>query len=250
MRKLFLLIIILLSALARGQVVNIESLRTFADSTGFHGIENLNVDYRRNTRELLNLTNNLSLKYQKQRHILLLLNTLDVQLANSVVLEQTAFVHFRYNYRQTERLYYEVFWQYQRNVPLKIDPRILVGAGPRYKVVNEKKFKLNLGLLGMYEYDDEAGNDIIHRDFRFSGYLTLGYKGGDKFNWMNFIYYQPRFDYLHDYRINLETQMQWVIFKGLSFTTSLTFKYDSFPVQDPGIPNLTVNWVNGLSYRF
>ena len=69
MRKLFLLILVPLLYSAQGQVVNIESLRSFADSNGFHGIINLNMDYRRNTRDLLNLTNNVSLKYQKQRHI-------------------------------------------------------------------------------------------------------------------------------------------------------------------------------------
>ena len=250
MRKLFLLLLYFIFYSAQGQVVNIESLRSFADSNGFHGVENLNIDYRRNTRDLLTLTNNLSLKYQNKRHILLLLNTLDVQLANSVVLEQTSFIHFRYNYKQNERLSYEVFWQYQRNVPLRIDPRVLVGFGPRLILFSEGKFLANLGVLGMYEYDDEAGNDIIHRDIRMSGYLTLGYKGGDRFNWMNFLYYQPRIDYLNDYRINLETQLQWLIFKGLSFVTTLNFKYDSFPVQDPNIPKLTINWINGLSYRF
>lgn len=250
MRKLFLLIFCSLLYAVRGQVVNIESLRSFADSSGFHGAENLNVDYRRNTRELLTLTNNLSLKYQTKRHIFLLLNTIDVQLANSVVLEQTSFVHFRYNFKQGERLYYEVFWQYQRNIPLKIDPRILVGVGPRIILSDKEKFRTNLGLLGMFEYDDEAGNDILHRDFRLSAYLTLGYKGGDRFSWMNFVYYQPRLDYFNDYRVNLETQMQWVIFKGLTFVTTLNFKYDSFPVQDPNIPKLTVHWVNGLAYRF
>ena len=250
MRKLVLLLLLSLMYSARGQVVNIESLRSFADSNGFHGIINLNMDYRRNTRDLLNLTNNVSLKYQKQRHIFLLLNTLDFQLANSVVLEQTSFVHVRYNYRQSESLSYEVFWQYQRNVPLRIDPRVLVGLGPRFMLIREEKFKANLGVLGMFEYDDEANNDIIHRDFRFSGYLTLAYLGGDNFNWTNFVYYQPRIDYLNDYRVNLETQLQWVIFKGFSFVTTLNFKYDSFPVQDEAIPKLTINWINGISYRF
>lgn len=250
MRQLLLFILFSSTFVLQGQVVNIESLRSFADSNGFHGIENLNIDYRRNTRELLTLTNNLSLKYQKQRHVLLFLNTLDIQMANSVVLEQTSFLHFRYNYRQSERLSYEAFVQYQRNVPLRIDPRMLVGIGPRFILADGKKYIANIGVLGMLEYDDEAGNDIIHRDFRFSSYITLGYKGSDRFKWMNFLYYQPRVDFLNDYRINLETQIQVIIFKGLSLVSTINFKYDSYPVVDPGIPNLTFNWVNGLSYRF
>jgi hypothetical protein len=250
MRKIYLLILCSFLYSSQGQVVNIESLRSFVDTTGFHGAENLNVDYRRNTRELLVLTNNLSLKYQNKRHTFLLLNTIDVQLANSEVLEQTSFVHFRYNLMQGKRLYYEVFWQYQRNIPLKIDPRILVGLGPRFIISKSEKLRTNLGLLGMFEYDNEAGNDILHRDFRLSAYFTLGYKGGDRFSWMNFIYYQPRLDYFNDYRINLETQMQWVIFKRLSFVTTLNFKYDSFPVKDANIPNLTAIWVSGLAYQF
>lgn len=250
MRQFFLLIFIFILYSAHAQVVNIESLRSFADTNGFHGVENLNIDYRRNTRELLTVTNNLSLKYQKQRHVFLFLNTFDLQLANSVVLEQTSFFHLRYNYRQSEHLSYEVFAQYQRNIPLRIDPRVLVGLGPRFILADTKKFISNIGVLGMYEYDAEANNDIINQDFRFSGYLTLGFLGGERFNWMNYVYYQPRIDYLNDYRINLESQLQLVIFKGLSLVTMVNFKYDSFPVVDPNIPKLTLGWVNGLAYRF
>ena len=250
MRILFLFLLLILLNPAKAQVVNIESLRSFVDTNGFHGVENLNVDYRRNTRELLTLTNNLTLKYQNKRHVLLFLNTLDIQLANSTVLEQTSFFHLRYNYRQTERLAYEVFAQYQRNIPLRIDPRILVGLGPRYKIITGGKFIANAGLLGMYEYDDESGNDTIHRDYRISTYLTLGYKGGERFRWMNFLYYQPRVDKFEDYRINLQSQLSVVIIKGLSFVTTVNFRYDTFPVVDPAIPDLTLTWINGLAYRF
>ncbi len=250
MRHFYPLLFIVIAVTARGQVVNIESLRSFADSNGFHGIENLNVDYRKNTRELLTLTNNLSLKYQKQRHILLFLNTVDVQLANRVVLEQTSFFHLRYNFKQNEYLSYEVFAQYQRNVPLRIDARILIGFGPRFILVKDRKYLANVGVLGMLEHDDEAGNEVIHRDVRMSSYLTLGYKGGKSFTWMNYLYYQPRLDYFKDYRINLESQLQMVIFKGLAFTSTINFKYDSFPVIDPDIPKLTLHWINGLSYKF
>ena len=251
MRHLLLLsTLFLITYSLQAQIVNIESLRSFVDTSGFHGVENLNIDYKRNTRELLTVKNNLTLKYQKKGHTLLFLNTLDVQLANKVVLEQTSFFHLRYNYRQNKTLSYEIFAQYQRNVPLRIEPRILMGLGPRISLVSEKKLISNLGLIVMMEYDDESGNDIIHRDVRFSGYLSLGYDSGKNFSWMNFLYYQPRMDYLNDYRVSLESQLKLTIIKNLGFVTTLNFKYDSFPVVDPNIPNLTLEWINGLAYRF
>lgn len=240
----------LIPQLAVAQIVNIESLRSFADTSGFHGIENFNVSYTRNTRELLKLTNNLSLKYKEQRHTWLFLNTLDVSLANKTVLEKNLFLHLRYNYRQNDWLTYEVFSQYQKDVPLRIENRMLAGIGPRFTLANKKRAKVFLGTLGMYEHDEELNTGTTNRAVRLSSYLSFTYGIEEKLNWANYIYYQPRVDRFEDFRTSVQSQLQVLIWKSLSFTTTLTLAYDAFPVPDPAIPNLTVKWTNGISYTF
>ncbi len=232
------------------QIVNIESLRSFADTTGFHGVENFNLNYTRNTRELVEITNNLSLKYRKGRNTVLFLNTLDVSLANKIVLEQNLFFHLRYNYRQNNWLSYEAFSQYQKDLPLRIQKRTLMGLGPRFTLLEKERLKIFFGPLLMYEYDDELGTDTINEDIRLSSYLSVTYLLKARLSWANYLYYQPRLDKFDDFRTSLQSQLQLAIFKTLSFTTTFTMAYDAVPVNDPAIPNLTIKWTNGISYTF
>lgn len=233
-----------------GQIVNIESLRGFADTLGFHGRENLNLSYTRNTRDLLTISNNLGMKYQTERSSWLFLNSITIQNANEQALQQNFFAHLRYNYSQNDWLTYEVFVQYQKDVPLRINHRNLIGIGPRFRLWRGKKNYLNAGLTLMNEIDDELDNEIVHRDIRLSSYLALGLASKDHLEWSAYLYYQPRPDVWRDFRTSLQTQLSLKIIKNLSFITALSLNYDAFPVVDPEIPGFTMNWTNGLTYSF
>ena len=246
------LVLLLVSSFSRvsAQIVNIESLRSFVDTNGFHGVENFNIGYTKNTRELLNVTNNLSLKYEKERSAWLFLNTLDVLMANNETLEQNLFFHLRYNYKQNDWLIYEAFTQYQKNVPLRISDRVLAGLGPRFKIMEKEKSSIYVGAILMYEYDDERNTEIVNKDVRLSNYLAVNVEIEGKFKWANYLYYQPRVDKFEDFRTSLQSQLQIQIIKRLAFATTLNLAYDAFPVEDPAIPEFTMKWTNGISYRF
>lgn len=251
-RSLIFRVFLLCSALPlHSQIVNIESLRSAADSNGFYGAENFNVVYTKNTRELFELNNNLVFQYREDKSIFLFLNTWDLSLAAGQTLEQNVLFHGRYNFIQNKWLTYEVMAQYQQNQPLRIGDRILMGAGPRITLVKKKEVaKLYIGALAMYEYDDELDNDIIHRDARLSTYLSMYLAKKDKFQWSTTVYYQPRMDYWEDYRTSVQTQMKFAIFKKLQYVTTLNLTYDKFPVVAEEIPRLTVKWVNGIEIKF
>lgn len=251
-RPLFLILFLVLSGLSSSaQIVNIESLRSAADSNGLYGAENFNVAYTKNTRELFELKNNLVAQYRHNRHIWLFLNTWDLSLAAGQTLEQNVLFHLRYNFKQNDWLTYEVLAQYQQNQPLRISDRILMGAGPRYTLLKKKDVaKVYLGTLVMYEYDDELNNDIIHQDVRLSAYLSTYLTKKDKFEWSTTVYYQPRIDYWEDYRTSVQTQLKFGLLEKLFYVTTLSMTYDSFPVVAPEIPNLTLKWVNGIELRF
>lgn len=246
---LYTCILLLFSLISQAQIVNIESLRSEEDSSGWNGNENLNLNYTKNTNELLELTNNLSIQYKKRRNTVLLLNSFDVSLANSQVLEQSSFYHARYNYRQNKWLIYEALAQYQRDVPLRINSRVLTGLGPRFALIDTTKQNLYIGSLMLYEYEEELGDDTIHRTVRWSSYISTFFKAKN-FNFTAVLYYQPRVDKFEDYRVSLQTQLSFIILKNLAFTTSYNMAYDAFPVNDPAIPKLTIKWTNGLSYSF
>lgn len=250
-RYTFTVLLFLVSiAYTSAQIVNIESHRATKDSAGFSGVENFNIDYTRNTNELFTLTNNLSLQYRKVKNVVLFLNSLDVSLANAEVLEQNTFFHLRYNYLVNNWLTYEALAQYQSNAPLRIKSRILTGLGPRFTLLKKEKNSIYLGTIFLYEYDDEMGNDIIHRDVRLSAYLSYNFQLEKRFHWSTVVYYQPRLDYWEDFRTSIETRLSFKFFKNLAFNSIFNLAYDAFPVDDLEIPQLTVKWTNGISYSF
>jgi hypothetical protein len=245
-----IIFIFLSSISALGQIVNIESLRATQDSNGFNGVENFNIDYVRNTKELLTLTNNLSLQYKRERNVLMFLNTFDVSLANDEVLEQNGFFHLRYNYKVNSWLTYEALAQYQTNAPLRIKHRVLTGAGTRITLLKKDKNSIYVGTLILYEYDDEAENDIVHQDARLSAYISYNLQLDKRVEWSTVGYYQPRIDYWEDFRASLQGRLAIKLFKNFAFNSIINLAYDAFPVVDESIPQLTMKWTNGISYKF
>lgn len=232
------------------QIVNIESLRSAADSNGWHGSENFNVTYTKNTKELFELNNNFTAQYRHNRNIWLLLNTWDVSIAADEKLEQNLLFHVRYGYKQNDWLTYEALAQYQQNQPLKIRDRVLTGGGTRFTLLEKTGAKGYLGTLVLYEYDNELDKNIEHNDVRFSAYLSTYLAKKDRVQWSTTVYYQPRIDYWEDFRTSVQTQLKLGIIKKLFFVSTLNMTYDAFPVQDEDIPNLTIKWVNGLAITF
>ncbi len=232
------------------QIVNIEALRDTRDTVKFKGAENLNASYTRNTNELLTLSNNLYLRYKWKKSIILFYNTLDFSIANNTILEEKILFHLRYNYKIRKRLDLELFTQYQIDPPLRIQERILLGGGTRFELSGKESFSSYLGTAILYEYDNELGNDITHRDARLSAYLTLKLKPSETFSWTSACYYQPLVNYFNDFRISLQTNISVELFKNLFFVSSLALSYDAFPVDDPAIPHRTTKWVNGINYKF
>ncbi|WP_417593246.1 DUF481 domain-containing protein [Owenweeksia hongkongensis] len=232
------------------QIVNIESLRSAADSNGWYGVENFNVTYTKNTKELFELNNNFTAQYKQDKSTWLFLNTWDVSIAADEKLEQNLLFHARYGYQQNEWLAYEALAQYQQNRPLRIRDRVLTGGGTRFTLFEKPSRKGYLGTLILYEYENELDNNIERHDPRFSAYLSAYLARKDRLQWSTTIYYQPRIDYWEDFRTSIQTQLKLGIIKKLFFVSTLNMTYDAFPVQDPDIPNLTVKWVNGLALTF
>ncbi len=231
------------------QIVNIESLRLQKDSSGLSGQEIFNFKITRNTTRLYEINNNLAVQYRQSRHIVLFLSNLNFTFSENTDFERNGFFHARYNYVQNDWLTYEYFNQYQIDIPLRIKERILTGLGPRFSFLNKKPVKFILGTLVMYEYDEELRNDIVHRDFRLSSYISLGYKN-ERQSLTALVYYQPRLDFWSDFRTS--GQLQWLVkvWKGFALNITGVLAYDAFPVEDAAIPQLTYKLLNGVSYTF
>ena len=144
---------------------------------------------------------------------------------------------------------WEAFIQEQWDEVHEIDLRLLFGTGPRFQINQTDSSQIYFGLLYMYEAEDTSAEGFPekNRDNRLSSYISLGFE----FN--NFLinhisYYQPNFEDFSDYRINSETSFRVLIDKALSFRTSFTFIYDSFP--PPTVRKTRYSLSSGFSLEF
>jgi hypothetical protein len=235
---------------AKGQIVNIESLRLTNDSLGFKGQENLDFAIVKNTQRLFTLNNNLGLQYRAKQDVYLFLSNLSFNFSETVNFERNGFAHLRYGRTLSPWLMLEALTQYQIDIPLRIEQRVLAGLGPRFTLLRSTRQKLITGHLILYENDRELNNAIEHQNARLSSYLVYELLQNQKFRWTTTVYYQPRLDRLADFRFSGQTQLSFTLYKKLQFITSGSLNYDAFPVQDPAIPKLTYKITNGIRFTF
>lgn len=123
-------------------------------------------------------------------------------------LQNSWFLHTRFNYKLNRLLSLEAFLQGQYNQLLVVEQRNLVGAGLRMKWMDRKNFSGYLGNSYMYEieYSDRAGTS--EHNHRNSTYISLSYLSKTKrFSITNTVYFQPLYKDFSDYRILEQFQL-------------------------------------------
>jgi len=236
------------------QIVNIENSRLGRDSVGLSILEDFNFYITQNTSNVFKFNNKANIQYKWKKDVLLLINDVNIILERNEnqerrSLESNYFIHLRYNHVFSDRLTWEGFVQVQENVPLRIDVRGLVGTGPRINLYSSVNTKWIFGPLLMYEYENELDNGITHSDFRISTYSNIALNPAEDIAFELTAYYQPLVDNFSDYRVSAIARLELKFREKLSLLFSYSTTYDSNPVQDQSIPNLTYTLRSGFSYR-
>jgi hypothetical protein len=231
------------------QIINTESLRMVTDTSGWSGSIGLNIDLVKNTKTIFKIDNRTHLQYKTKKSLVLLMNDIHFEKVDGNSIISTSIQHLRYNYKIKNRISWEAFAQTQFNAISKIEMRFLLGTGPRFKLSSSEKYKIYLGSLIMYEYD-ESTEDIpeINKDYRWSNYLSFSFYPSDNLSIVSTTYYQPQINKFNDYRISSESSIAFSIFKNVAFKSTFKIYYDEFPVID--IPKTQYSFTNGLIYSF
>jgi len=232
------------------QIVNVESLRKVADTSGWSGFVSLDLSLIKNRRDIFKIANRTHVQYSAGKHLLLFINDLNIQQLDDEKFVNRGIQHLRYNYKFHPRIAWEAFVQTQFDPVSNINIRALAGTGTRFKVLPSKKHRFYLGTLLMYEYEEteEMEMEVINSDIRGSMYVSVNLYPSDNISIISTSYYQPRVDAIRDYRISNETSIVFTIFKDLRFKSTFTLLFDSFPAMD--IPDTQYEWTNGLAYTF
>lgn len=250
LKSLLTVIIFCFSFGLHAQILNVESLRKVADTSAWSGFVSLDVSLIKNRRDIFKIANRVHIQYQNQKHLILFINDIKMQQLDEQQFVNRGIQHLRFNRNLSSRITYEAFVQTQYDPVSNITFRGLFGTGPRFKLGNSKKHRFYLGPLVMYEYEEteELDQTVFNSDIRGSMYISINLYPSDQVSLISTTYYQPKITLLKDYRISNETSLNLTLFKQLTFKSTFTLFFDTFPAAT--IPETQYEWSNGLSYNF
>ncbi len=253
MRKgiITVLVFIWISAAFRvkAQIVNVESQRIHDDSSGIAGSFGGNFSLTKNVDKVFLADVLATVQYKTGKNTYLLLGDYSFLKGAEKQFVNKTFSHFRYDHKFTSFFRLEAFTQLQANEVTKIEKRFLLGAGPRFKLPMPPALETFVGVLFMYEYEQELTKPpVYHRVVRNSSYLTLTYSPTDNVKLISTTFYQPRINRFKDFRILNQESFNFSVTKKLTVSIDWSYLYDAFPVI--GIPKENYTLSTGLKYSF
>ena len=251
MKNLSLLFIYILCNIiyVNAQIVNIESQRYTTDTTSWAGEYNAGFTFGKQAERYFAFTNTAQIQYKTNKHLYLILGSIDLLKSQTKDLINSGFFHFRYNYKIRNWLRWEAFTQAQYNKLNGIRVRFLLGTGPRFKVLQYEKFKTYIGTLYMLEYEVNTSRTQKAWQGRFTGYLSMTLKPTKNIEIISTTYYQPKFEEISDYRIATDNSLMFKFHRILSFGLNYRLNYDSRPPEG-AVTKLTYQLVNKFKIDF
>ncbi len=245
----FILLLTVLNAVAalRAQVVNVEGRRFMNDTVPWTGFVNFRFNVAESGQRSLSLGLNGAVQHIQGKDRYMFINDLAFSQVEANEFLNTGFQHLRYNYRHDSLWTAEAFVQAQYNKPLRLDLRLMLGAGPRFTAVNTEKMRVNLGTAMMVEREFITQGPSL-TEGRSSSYVAATLKFTDMASLTAVVYYQPKLFDASDHRIALEGGLLINVTKHMTVESRLNLLKDSAPPE--GVNALNYSWNNLFGYRF
>ncbi|MCB0757631.1 MAG: DUF481 domain-containing protein [Flavobacteriales bacterium] len=232
---------------ARAQVVNIEGRRFMQDSVPWTGFVNVRFNVSESGQRSLNLGLNGAVQYLNGRDRYMFISDLAFSQVEANDFLNTGFQHLRYNYRKDSLWTGAVFAQAQYNKPLRLDLRLMLGAGPRLTAVDNTRMRVNIGTAVMVE-NEHVTNGPTTTIGRSSNYVSATLKFTDMASLTTVVYYQPKLFDASDHRIALEGGLLINVTKRMTVESRLNLLKDSAPPEE--VNALSYSWSNLFGFRF
>jgi hypothetical protein len=248
---IFLLGFLILSPSIHAQLLNVESVRTNADTTGWYGELEFDLSLNHYNEDVFEFTNESNLSYFSQDHAYMLLNKLKFVNLDGNSLISSGYVHLRSTFARKGKISPELFIQYQYNNNLGLNNRALGGAGIKYRFYRSDKWQASISTALMAEYEEWQLNEqaSIENEFlKSTSNISLRGKLSETARFKLIGYYQARPDEFFKARSILESGLQMDLSKRVAVSINFVASYDANPIID--IPNLTYELSNGFLIRF
>jgi len=249
MKRLFLLLlvnaIVLIAAHnSFGQIVNMENQRYHTDTTGWAGSVGGSFALTNYGQKVFDVDANAHVQYKSKKSLYLFLGGYGFLKGDQQSYVDYGFLHLRYNYKLTKALRLEAFTQLQQNTITKVQFRYLVGAGPRYKIVDNSKIRMYIGSLPMYEIEKETGVSQHITDWRCSNYLSFTLLPNKQTEFTTTTYYQPVMFDATDYRLLNQSSLKIKAAKKVAVVIRYNYQFDASPAA--GVTRETYTFGTGV----
>jgi len=243
---------LLASALSSSaQLVNIESARMQSDTVGWMGNANAGVALGQSVDRLFATKVGAHIQYKTKKNtgLWLLLSSYAFVRNGGNKYVDNSFLHLRYNYKVNTWLRWEIFGQAQNNLITQLRARILIGTGPRFKIISNDIFKLYAAILIMHEKEKEDTHPSIkHNDMRNSSYVSFTFTPTKNIEIISSTYYQPLFKKISDFRVLNEATLKVKASEHFALSMNWDYLHDRFPAGSS--PRTTYNFGSGISFEF
>jgi hypothetical protein len=224
------------------QLINIESKRLNSQEEGWNGNIDFNAKYTQNNKSVWQLSNKISIQYNKKKSTHLFLNDISLVRSNQNDLVNSGFAHYRYTrpIATKDFIKWESFTQIQYNSVQKIRLRTLTGTGLRFNIINTDSVYFTYGFALMYEYEETTIPEYSNL-IRNSNYLSFDWKISKIWEFKTIIYYQPSIGDFNDFRLSNVSNISHKLTDHISLVLNFNLLYDSKPPVDVPVNSFQTN---------
>ncbi len=231
------------------QVINIENARMQSDSLGWDGRFGAGLTMARNIQDIFIFNTAVHVQKKTEKNLWLIFGNSDFLKANKQEFINNSFIHLRFNRKLGPVIRWEVFMQAQNNHITLIDSRLLLGTGPRFRILKEKKIRLYAASLVMFEREKELTSPVVlHNDIRSSSYVSFTLTPKENIEIVSTTFFQPLFKKPDDFRIMNQSSFEIKASRHLTFNMQWNFLYDRFPAGTA--PKVNYSFNTGFGYKF
>lgn len=236
--------------------VNVELLLEREEKNGIDNSFTLSSDLDAGNSEDWTLVNNYRTDWVQDRFYTFFATYFKYKEAGGTVSTRIGHFHIRSIFNHRKRIMPEVFVQNNFDNGFNLNNRWLAGGGLRIGAIrvssnndSNKVLNVDIGVGAMYEYEDYRSPDrYISRYIKSTNYINLYTKLNENTNFQFITYFQFSPKRFVD-RVSLtDIILDFKIFKRLSFTVNLHYRYDNEPPH--GLKNYDLELINGITFKF
>lgn len=225
--------------------VNTERLRRTDVEQGLAGQAGLDLTVRAGNVELVLLAPSVRIDVRSARWNTFLVTQADFGWQRGERFSNQALAHLRLGYRAAEPLVLEWFAQGDYDRSRRLTLRALTGAGPRLLLVRTPAWEAALGTAYMFEHEElDLPAGAVHASrtdaHRWSSYVTVQGRAGDRLAAVVTAYAQPRLDAFADVRMLGDARLAVQLAGALGLQVSGLVRWDGRPPDGTDGLDLTV----------